>query len=108
MFFSFPVFIKNINTEQKLVIVRVELWVCRTVFLDCKKTIKTSCMESMNISATGNYRKEFPVNLLTAKVVLEKNSIVHKNFSEKKCVHRTETGFCKRSNKKCPLFIFNS
>jgi len=62
-------------------------------------------MESINITpAIGNYRKEIPVNLLTSKVVSEKGT-VHKSFSEKKCVHRTETGFCKRSNKQCPFFI---
>ena len=59
----------------------------------------------MNITpATGSYRKEIPVNLLSAKFVSEKG-VAGKNFSEKKCVHRTETGFCKRSNKQCPFFI---
>jgi hypothetical protein len=62
-------------------------------------------MESINITpATGSYRKEIPANLLSAKVVSEKG-VGRRNFSEKKCVHRTETGLCKRSNKQCPFFI---
>src|SRR4051794_15223258 len=53
------------------------------------KTTKLSGMESINITpATGSYRKEIPVNLLSAKVVSEKG-VARKNFSEKKCVHRT-------------------
>ena len=62
-------------------------------------------MEPINISpAIGNYQKEAPANFLT-KVVTERKSSPQKNFLEKKCVHRTQAGFCKRSNKQCPLFI---
>ncbi len=61
-------------------------------------------MEPINISpATVNYQKE-TANFLATKVVTEKNDF-RKTISEKKCVHRTKTGFCKRSNRQCPLFI---
>ena len=63
-------------------------------------------MEPINISpATGDYQKEIPSNFSVTKVAAEKKGFLQKNFSEKKCMHRTETGFCKRSNKQCPLFI---
>jgi len=53
----------------------------------------------------GNHRNEVSINPLI-KISAEKNSVPqNKNLSEKKCVHRTETGFCKRSNKQCPLFL---
>jgi hypothetical protein len=62
-------------------------------------------MEPIKISsALVNYRKEISTNFLITKVAGKKD-FMQKNFSEKKCVHITETGFCKRSNKQCPLFI---
>jgi len=62
-------------------------------------------MEPINFSRTlGNLLREIPANFSTGKVVTEKSSSFQKNLSEKKCVHRTETGFCKRSNRQCPLF----
>jgi hypothetical protein len=47
--------------------------------------------------------KEIVVNLSPAGAHNEKNS-AQKILAEKKCTHRTETGFCKRSNRQCPLF----
>ena len=65
-------------------------------------------MEPKSITPViGNYPNN-SAHFLTAKIVAEKNHTdQNKNYSEKKCVHRTETGFCKRSNKQCPMFIFN-
>ena len=65
-------------------------------------------MEPKSITPViGNYPNN-SVHFLTAKIVADKNDTVQdKNSSEKKCVHRTETGFCKRSNKQCPMLISN-
>jgi len=63
-------------------------------------------MEPINISPPiGNYQKEIQASFSATKVAAEKKGFSQKTFSEKKCTHRTETGFCKRSNKQCPLFI---
>ena len=54
-------------------------------------------MEPINISSSiGNYQKETPANFLIPKVAAEKKGFPQKKFSEKKCVHRTEAGFCKQ------------
>ena len=59
-----------------------------------------------NTSVADNFQSNVSINFLTIKVT-DKNSELHnKNFSEKKCVHRTENGFCKLSNKQCRAFIF--
>jgi len=72
----------------------------------CYVVIKILYMEPINISSSiGNYQKETPANFLITKVAAEKKGFPQKKFSEKKCVHRTEAGFCNRSNKQCPLFI---
>jgi hypothetical protein len=57
------------------------------------------------------YRNNDAANLLMAN-----NSMLHNkknpgliDYSEntgKKCVHRTETGYCRHSNRQCALFIF--
>jgi len=58
-------------------------------------------MEQISLIATDNFRKDIPVNFSQTKAV--EKGIPQKNFFEKKCVHRTASGFCKRSNKQCIL-----
>jgi hypothetical protein len=66
-------------------------------------------MEPKSITPVIDNYPNNSAHFLTAKIVAEKNHTdQNKNYSEKKCVHKTETGFCKRSNKQCPMFISNS
>jgi len=58
-------------------------------------------MEPMHVtSSIVNFRKEISQGLSIVKA----NSNTYKKTFSKKCVHRTETGFCKRSNKPCPFY----
>jgi hypothetical protein len=103
MYFQDNIFRKNINTEQKTAIASVGTRVYRKVFLLCRNN-KKSCMEPKNLTPVGN-SPELRANLLTAKIVSDKNNTARNKHAEKKCVYRTETGFCNRSNKQCPTFI---
>jgi hypothetical protein len=38
---------------------------------------------------------------------LENNTVILKEAFVKPCKHRTETGFCTRSNRQCPAALFN-
>ena len=62
-------------------------------------------MEPKNLTLLTSNSTELRTILLTAKIVTEKNNTAQNKHAEKKCAHRTETGFCTRSNRQCPAFI---
>jgi hypothetical protein len=62
-------------------------------------------MELKNLTPAIGNPTESRVNLFTSKIVTGKASVARNKHAEKKCVYRTETGFCTRSNRQCPAFI---
>ena len=62
-------------------------------------------MEPRNLTPVIENSPALRINILTGKIVSEKNNAARNKHAEKKCVYRTETGFCTRSNRQCPAFI---
>lgn len=62
-------------------------------------------MEPKNLTLLIANSTDLRANQVTTKIVSEKNNAARDKHSEKKCVYRTETGFCTRSNRQCAAFI---
>jgi hypothetical protein len=87
---------KNINTEQKLAILNVERACQRNVLLYCQITIKVASMKPAVSDTKRNLER------LTDNIDLKKAKA-----SQTHCKHRTESGFCNKSNRQCSVFMIH-
>ncbi|MBD0366829.1 MAG: hypothetical protein ICV53_12090 [Flavisolibacter sp.] len=58
------------------------------------------------ISESGNYVNNTALHLFSTNLFIpapKETIITHQQKAHHKCAHRTEEGFCTRSNRPCPL-----